>query len=237
MLGAEALIRWLRDDQVVPPGAFIPVAEDCGLVVPIGYYVLEEACRSSAAFRERGLNMRIAINVSPHQLADSGFVDRVGDALNRHGVAPERLEIEITEYTLALEQGALIDRLRTLRNRGIRIAIDDFGTGYSSLSCLRNFPIDVLKIDRSFIADVPNDVAAPSTILTLAQKLGMECVAEGVETEAQRDWLVSYRCPTLQGYLFARPMPFDAFAERHSRHPGGGDNVLRLRREGHIVDR
>ena len=120
-----------------------------------------------------------------------------------------------------MEQGALIDRLRTLRNRGIRIAIDDFGTGYSSLSYLRNFPIDVLKIDRSFIADMPNDVAVPSTILTLAQKLGMECVAEGVETEAQRDWLVSYGCQTLQGYLFARPMPFDAFAGRYSRHPGG----------------
>jgi EAL domain-containing protein (putative c-di-GMP-specific phosphodiesterase class I) len=209
---------------------------DCGLVVQIGYYVLEEACRCSAAFRLRGLDMPIAINVSPHQLSDAAFVDRVGDALSRHGVAPDRLEIEITEYTLALEHGALVDRLRTLRHRGIRIALDDFGTGYSSLSYLRNFPVDVLKIDRSFVADVPHAVAVPSTIITLAQKLDMRCVAEGVETEAQRDWLVSSGCDTLQGFLFARPMPFDNFVERYARHPGG-DNVLRLRREGHVVDR
>jgi diguanylate cyclase (GGDEF)-like protein len=236
VVGAEALIRWLRDDQVIPPGAFIPVAEDCGLVVPIGYYVLEEACRASAAFRLRGLDMPIAINVSPHQLSDASFVDRVGESLNRHGVSPDRLEIEITEYTLALERGSLIDRLRTLRHRGIRIALDDFGTGYSSLSYLRNFPIDVLKIDRSFIADVPMDVAVPSTILTLAQKLGMRCVAEGVENEAQRDWLVSNGCGTLQGFLFAKPMPFEGFVERYARLPGG-DNVLRLHREGHVIDR
>jgi len=234
VVGAEALLRWRRDGQVVPPGAFIPVAEDCGLVVPIGDFVLEEACRASAQLRSAGANMTIAVNVSPQQLADPGFVARVGETLSRHGVAPDRLEIEITEYTLAMERGALADRVRALRDHGIRIALDDFGTGYSSLSYLRRFPVDVLKIDRSFVSDVPHDVAVPSTILTLAQRLGMKCVAEGIETEAQRDWMVANGCTTLQGYLFAKPMPFDDFMARYGRRTTG--KILRLRREGHIID-
>ncbi|MBN2751476.1 MAG: EAL domain-containing protein [Rhodospirillaceae bacterium] len=235
IVGAEALVRWCCDGQVVPPGAFIPVAEDCGLVVPIGDFVMDEACRASAQLRRAGLNLTIAVNVSPQQLADPGFVPRVVETLSRHGVSPDHLEIEITEYTLAMERGALVDRIRALRERGIRIALDDFGTGYSSLSYLRRFPVDVLKIDRSFVTDLPNDVAVPSTILTLAQKLGMSCVAEGIETEAQRDWMVNNGCDVLQGYLFARPMPLDDFMKRYVQKPPGG-NVLRLCRESHVVD-
>lgn len=229
VVGAEALLRWRRDGEIVAPGTFIPVAEDSGLVVPLGYFVLNEACRALRLLHEMGMDITFAVNVSPRQLADPAFVPRVFEILSRHGIRPEKLEIEITEYTLALERGAVVERIHDLRARGIRIAIDDFGTGYSSLSYLRRFPVDVLKIDRSFIMDVPHDVAVPSTILTLAEKLGMGSVAEGIETEAQRDWLVANGCPVLQGYLFARPMPFDAFVAQYGPASGAA-------REGHIIN-
>ncbi|SBV91857.1 putative Diguanylate cyclase/phosphodiesterase [uncultured Alphaproteobacteria bacterium] len=231
--GAEALLRWRRDGRIVLPGAFIQVAEDSGLVVPIGEWVVEETCRAAAALAEVGRDLRIAFNVSPQQLEDAGFVGRVAEALARHRVPPRRVEVEITEYTLAMERGLVRERLRQLRAMGVRIALDDFGTGYSSLAYLRRFPVDVLKIDRGFVTDIPDDVAVPSTILTLADKLGIACVAEGIETVPQRDWLIANGCDCFQGYLFARPMPFAAFFERYAS-PSGVDSGFR--REGHIVD-
>lgn len=231
--GAEALLRWHRDGRLVLPGAFIQVAEDSGLVVPIGAWVVEESCRAAAALAAVGCDIRIAFNVSPQQLEDAGFVGLVAEATARHGVPPRRIEIEITEYTLAMESGLVLERLRQLRAMGVRIALDDFGTGYSSLAYLRRFPVDVLKIDRGFVTDIPADVAVPSTILTLAEKLGIACVAEGIETVPQRDWLVANGCDCFQGYLFARPMPFAAFFERYAS-PRGVDSGFR--REGHVVD-
>jgi len=134
-----------------------------------------------------------------------------------------------------MERGSLLERIRALRTLGVSIALDDFGTGYSSLSYLRRFPVDVLKIDRSFVTDIPSDVAVPSTILTLAEKLGMTCVAEGIETVPQRDWLIANGCHALQGFLFARPMSFTEFFTRYAATGGAVD--LRFHNERHIIDR
>jgi c-di-GMP phosphodiesterase len=234
VIGAEALVRWRHEGNLVLPNEFIPLAEDSGLVVPIGDYVLEEACRALAQLRYFGLMIKIAVNISPQQLADAGFVGRVSETLERHRIPPSALELEITEYTLAMERGSLLERIRALRALGISIALDDFGTGYSSLSYLRRFPVDVLKIDRSFVTDIPNDIAVPSTILTLAEKLGMTCVAEGIETVPQRDWLIANGCHALQGFLFARPMSFTEFFARYATIGGAVD--LRFHRERHVVD-
>jgi diguanylate cyclase (GGDEF)-like protein len=233
--GAEALVRWRHRGNLVLPSAFIPLAEETGLVVPIGDYVLEEACRALALLRECGLMIKIAVNISPQQLADAKFVGRVSETLKRHRIPPSALELEITEYTLAMERGSLLERIRALRTLGVSIALDDFGTGYSSLSYLRRFPVDVLKIDRSFVTDIPSDVAVPSTILTLAEKLGMTCVAEGIETVPQRDWLIANGCHALQGFLFARPMSFTEFFTRYAATGGAVD--LRFHNERHIIDR
>ncbi len=235
VIGAEALVRWRHEGELVLPSAFIPLAEDSGLVVPIGDFVLEEACRALAQLRFFGLMIKIAVNISPQQLADPGFVGRVVETLERHKIPPNALELEITEYTLAMERGSLLERIRALRSRGISIALDDFGTGYSSLSYLRRFPVDVLKIDRSFVTDIPSDIAVPSTILTLAEKLGMTCVAEGIETVPQRDWLIANGCHALQGFLFARPMSFTEFFARYAAIGGAVD--LRFHRERHVIDR
>ncbi len=235
VIGAEALVRWRHQGNLILPSAFIPLAEDSGLVVPIGDFVLEEACRALAQLRYFGLMIKIAVNVSPQQLADPGFVGRVVETLERNRIPPSALELEITEYTLAMERGSLLERIRALRARGISIALDDFGTGYSSLSYLRRFPVDVLKIDRSFVTDIPEDIAVPSTILTLADKLGMTCVAEGIETVPQRDWLIANGCHAMQGYLFARPMSFTEFFSRYARIGGAVD--LGFHRERHVVDR
>ena len=219
VVGAEALLRWQKDGDLVMPGTFIPLAEDSGLIVPIGDYVIEEACRMLEIWQDKGLDFTLAVNVSPRQLADPAFVARVNSAMERHGIRTGRLEMEITEYTLAAERGSLIERVQRLRQSGIRIALDDFGTGYSSLSYLRRFPVDVLKIDRSFVMDVPHDVAVPSTILTLANRLGMASVAEGIESAEQREWLVANGCDAMQGYLFSKPMPFADFMTRFGTQP------------------
>ena len=224
---AEALLRWHHPVRgVVPPDVFVPLAEENGLMGEIGHWVMDEACRQAAAWLAQGLRMRVAINVSGQQLRTPAWVDHLGQALQRHGVPASRFTCEITE-SVAMEDTAVtraaFERLRQL---GVHVSIDDFGTGHSSLATLRQLPAQELKIDRSFVIDVavnPQAQSIVSTIVRMAHRLRLRVVAEGVETEAQRDTLQSLGCEELQGYLFAKPMSATALAlwAEDGRGPSG----------------
>ncbi|WP_273925097.1 bifunctional diguanylate cyclase/phosphodiesterase [Curvibacter microcysteis] len=210
--GVEALVRWNHPEEgLIPPDRFIPVAEDCGLIEPLGAWVLHQACRQLQDWRDDGLDgLMMAINISPMQFRKPGFIDTVRSALNSSGVDPQRVELEITETLLMQPLNDLDSRLRELTAMGLTFALDDFGTGYSSLGYLKRLPISRIKLDKSFVADLPGDVedeAVTRATLSMAKDLGLHCVAEGVETQAQRAFLTERGCDTLQGYLFARPMP------------------------------
>jgi diguanylate cyclase (GGDEF)-like protein len=205
--GFEALLRWNHPVRgMVPPGEFITVAEETGLIVGIGEWVMQQACRDAAGWPE---GVRIAVNVSPLQFRNPGFHTVVVQALARSGLAPSRLEVEITESVFLEGEASVLDLLHRLRATGIRVALDDFGTGYSSLSYLRSFPFDKIKIDRSFVTPVATEGAAAAivrAIVGLACALGMETTAEGVENQAQFDELRDQGCTSIQGYLFSRPV-------------------------------
>jgi diguanylate cyclase (GGDEF)-like protein len=212
--GVEALLRWTHPVRgTVPPGVFIPIAERYGLIVPIGNWVIDEACRQLALWQRQGRKLRIAINLSAYQLRQEDLVERVRQALQRHGVLGTGLICEITE-SVAMEDVLASQRvLEQLAALGVQLAIDDFGTGYSSLASLRQMHAHELKIDRSFITEVATDDTARALVdgvVRLAHALGLRVVAEGVETEAQRDVLVALGCDELQGYFFARPMAANA---------------------------
>ncbi len=211
VVGAEALLRWRRPDgTIVPPDQFIPIAEDTGLINEMGEWVLRAACRQGKGWVSReGVPLRIAVNVSALQLQDDAFADKVACILKEVEFDPLRLELEITESTLMEHVSNPDVVLQKLKDMGIRISIDDFGTGYSSLSALRSMPVSVLKIDRSFVNDVTtNEASAKITAasLALARELGLETVAEGVETIEQMEFLLSCGCDLMQGYLFAKPL-------------------------------
>jgi diguanylate cyclase (GGDEF)-like protein/PAS domain S-box-containing protein len=217
-IGAEALVRWNRPEVgLVPPGEFIPLAEDTGLIVPMGKWVLERAIRDATRWEQQLLKedepFTVSVNLSARQYHGGDIEDTVMDALAAAGLAPRRLQLEITESVLLDNP----ERLVTLRPAGVRIAIDDFGTGYSSLRYLRELSADVVKIDRSFVSGLPADEdlsVLVRAILMIAGQLGMEVVAEGVETEGERRRLLDLGCRRGQGYLFARPMPAGEFEER-----------------------
>jgi diguanylate cyclase (GGDEF)-like protein len=207
----EALLRWNHPTRgVISPNEFIPVAEDTGLIVPIGAWTIREACRQAVKWPEK---LRIAVNVSPVQFHRGGLQDTILQALAGSGLAPARLEIEITE-SIFLDGGeSTLKLLHSLRSLGVRIALDDFGTGYSSLSYLQSFPFDKLKIDRSFIQNLltrPGASAIVRAITELANALGMETTAEGVEESAQLNELRSHGCSSVQGFLFSQPLSADA---------------------------
>ncbi len=209
--GAEALVRWHHPARgLVGPDQFIPIAERFGLIGALGGWVLEESCRQMRAWQDQGLRMRVAINLSAHQLRQDDLVDRVRSALGRHLIDATLLTFEITE-TVAMEDTEVTRRsLAHLAKVGATVAIDDFGTGYSSLSSLRRLPARQLKIDRSFVSDLdhsPDARAIVHGIISLAHALDLRVVAEGVETERQRDILLALECDELQGYLYAKPMP------------------------------
>jgi diguanylate cyclase (GGDEF)-like protein len=212
--GAEALLRWQHPDRgLVSPTEFIPVAEDLGLILELGEWALDKACEHAAQLSSITQPLRMAVNVSAVQLQRADIVEQIGAGLQRHRVDPARLEIEVTEGVFINSPQRARQTLERLKSYGIHIALDDFGTGYSSLSYLRTLPIDYLKIDRSFIAHIPGDrgnTAIVSTILTLAQGLELKTIAEGIEQLAQQETLVMRGCDELQGFLFAKPMSFDA---------------------------
>jgi diguanylate cyclase (GGDEF)-like protein/PAS domain S-box-containing protein len=211
IIGAEALVRWKHPERgLVPPAEFIPLAEATGLVVQVGEWVLEAACAQAQAWKEKGLPpIRLAVNVSAREFT-SALPGRVMETLKRYGLEPSWLELEITESTLMHNIERVIGIMDRLTAEGIALSLDDFGTGYSSLSYLKRFPIDTLKIDRSFTTGIPvdtNDCAIASTIISIAQQLKHKVIAEGVETAEQLAFLKDSGCDEVQGYLFSRPLP------------------------------
>ena len=214
--GAEALLRWHHPQRgMVSPAVFIPIAERHGLIGTLGQWVIEEACRQARAWRDQGLRMRVAINLSVHQLRQPDLADRIAKALQMHQVNPQLLTCEITESVAMEDAEGTMKIFEKLAAVGVNISIDDFGTGYSSLAYLRKLPAGELKIDRSFVLDLETSAdarAVVDAVVKLAQALGLKVVAEGVETEAQNQVLRSLGCDELQGYLFAKPMSAKALA-------------------------
>ncbi|MGC8517865.1 MAG: putative bifunctional diguanylate cyclase/phosphodiesterase [Steroidobacteraceae bacterium] len=209
--GLEALVRWRHGPQgAVGPAEFIPIAEESGLIIPLGQWVLEEACRQLGCWRRDGvLDVPVAVNLSSVQLCSCQMHEHINAALQRHGVAPSLLEVEITESALMRDAGAALRCLGELGRLGVRVAIDDFGTGYSNLSQLMRLPLAALKIDRSLVAGIvtrTRDAAILRAIIDMARSIGARVVAEGVEHPRQRDWLAAAGCDEYQGYLIARPM-------------------------------
>jgi diguanylate cyclase (GGDEF)-like protein len=215
IIGAEALVRWRHPTRgMVSPVEFIPLAEETGLINPVGEWVLRTACAQMKKWADAGLTMRIAVNLSVKQLLQKNFAATVEQALHDTGLAPSLLELEITESTLMENAQDTLEALHRLHGLGVRLAIDDFGTGYSSLSYLKRFPVDIIKIDRSFVRDVPHDAddaAIVTGIIALAHSLRLDVVAEGVETESQLRFLRDHSCDLLQGYYLSQPVPGEQF--------------------------
>lgn len=219
VVGAEALVRWQHPKLgLIPPAEFVPLAEESGLIIDLGHWILDTACRQLAAWSQvPGLqHLSLAVNVSAQQLHDDNFVDRVQTILRRTGADPKRLKLEITESVLLNDIEAVIRKMNLLRNAGIQFALDDFGTGYCSLSYLSRLPVDELKIDRSFVNNLAFSESAILiciSVLGLAHGLRIKVVAEGVESEAQFEFLtLEHPCDLLQGYLFSKPVPAEGFA-------------------------
>ena len=217
IIGVEALVRWAHPEKgLIPPGKFIPVAEESGLIVLIGEWVLRAACRQNKAWRDLGLpHIRMAVNLSARQFREPQLVTVVAKALEDAGLDPHTscLELELTESLLMKDMEGTIAKLHKLQKMGVCLSIDDFGTGYSSLNYLKRFPIHTLKIDQSFIRDItidPHDAAISATIVTLAHNLKLKVIAEGVETAEQLALLREMKCDQMQGYYFSKPIPAEA---------------------------
>ncbi|WP_305043951.1 putative bifunctional diguanylate cyclase/phosphodiesterase [Geoalkalibacter sp.] len=224
VLGCEALIRWQHPQRgMISPAEFIPLAEETGLIVPIGHWALREACRQTRQWLEQGLSPRnVAVNLSARQFRKGDLVDVVRQVLAENALDPDLLELELTESMIMDDPVGAEQTMRRLKNLGVGLSLDDFGTGYSSLNYLRRFPVDSLKIDRSFIADVVSDPSGSSvvtSVISIAHNLGLSAIAEGVETSDQLDFLVDNGCDMLQGYIFSKPMPADEYAELLRRDP------------------
>jgi EAL domain-containing protein (putative c-di-GMP-specific phosphodiesterase class I) len=216
--GAEALIRWLHPTRgLVAPAVFVPIAEDSGLIVPIGAWVLREACAQARAWINEGFSeITMAVNVSAIEFRDPKFLKRLFAIVEETRIDPKSLELELTESVLMKHAGSAAIILRTLMEKGIRVAVDDFGTGYSSLSYLNKFPIDAVKIDQSFIRQISttgDDTTIVKAVIGMARALKLRVVAEGVETSEELAFLRAYRCDEAQGYYFSRPVPPEQFLQ------------------------
>jgi EAL domain-containing protein (putative c-di-GMP-specific phosphodiesterase class I) len=216
--GVEALLRWEHPDfGMVSPMQFIPLAEETGLIVPIGRWVLRQACVQNMAWQRRGLRpVSMAVNLSPRQFADPHMLQDIDEALLASGMSSVLLQLEVTESMVMRNVPRAIRVLDAIQSRGIRIAIDDFGTGHSSMSLMKQFPIDTIKIDRSFVRDLaedPEDQAIAQAIISMGKALGMTVVAEGVETVEQQAFLCEHGCDEMQGFIFSRPVPARELAE------------------------
>jgi diguanylate cyclase (GGDEF)-like protein/PAS domain S-box-containing protein len=219
LIGAEALIRWLPPDHgPIPPAQFIPLAEESGLILPIGQWVLDTACAQLAAWAQspRTRDLQLSVNVSARQFHQPDFIEQVRHSLLASGADPSRLKLELTESVVLEHIETVISRMQELDRLGVGFSLDDFGTGYSSLSYLKRLPLDQIKIDQSFVRDIPgdpNDAAIVRAILAMSQSLGLQVIAEGVETQAQRDFLFENGCNAYQGYLFGKPVPIEEWAD------------------------
>jgi len=216
-IGAEVLIRWVHPERgMVSPMEFIPVAEETGLILPIGQWVLDTACAQIRAWQQHPLTqeLSLAVNVSARQFRQPDFVAQVETALQHHGIMPRRLKLELTESMLLEDIEQIIVTMNALKAIGVQFSLDDFGTGYSSLQYLKRLPLDQLKIDQSFVRDIvtdSSDRAIVRTIIAMAKSMNISVIAEGVETEEQRQLLMEIGCSNCQGYLFSKPIPIDAF--------------------------
>lgn len=224
MNGMEALIRWNHPRLgFISPGEFIPLAEETGLIIPIGQWVLRTACKQNKAWQLAGFPpLKMAVNISPIQFHQHDFVQVVLDALQESGLEPRYLELEITEGIAMYHVDQVIQKLQTLRELGVHISMDDFGTGYSSLNYLKKFPIDKLKIAQQFVRDItvdPDDAAIVQAIMAMALSLKLNVIAEGVETEEQLSFLLDIKCREIQGYIYSKPVPANEFTDLMLRPP------------------
>ena len=231
--GAEVLVRWMVPGRgMVSPAEFIPLAEETGLILPLGQWVLETACQQLKVWATQPelAHLTLAVNVSARQFHEPDFVAQVLATLAISGADPARLKLELTESLLVSDVEGIIGKMNLLKTHGIGFSLDDFGTGYSSLSYLKRLPLDQLKIDQGFVRDMlvnPNDAAIAGMVVALGRSLGLSVIAEGVETVAQRDFLASQGCHTYQGYLFSRPLPvadFEALALQFATNPVEASN-------------
>jgi EAL domain-containing protein (putative c-di-GMP-specific phosphodiesterase class I) len=228
ILGVEALLRWKHPDLgMIPPGNFIPLAEELGLIIPIGVWCMARAFNQARSWQQPGRPIRVSVNVSTIQFSQPGFIEALRAILAESDLDPSLVILELTESMLIGDHGSVTQQLNSMRALGITLAIDDFGKGYSSLDYLRRLPISILKIDRAFVSDIGtehdhNGRAIVSSIVNLAHHLGMQVVAEGVETVVQRDFLHSIGCDMIQGFFYSEPLPpllFEHFF-RDDRLPG-----------------
>jgi EAL domain-containing protein (putative c-di-GMP-specific phosphodiesterase class I) len=228
--GVEALVRWRHPTRgIILPTQFIPIAEESGMIVPIGRWVLREACRQTKAWLDAGLSpIRLAVNISAVELRSKDFVESVKATLSDTGFDPHYLELELTETFLMQDSRSAALVLRALKDLGVKLALDDFGTGYSSLSYMKRFPIDTLKVDRSFVRDLTtdaDDARIVNAVINMGKSLQMGVVAEGVETRDQLVFLQEHCCPEAQGYLFSHPLIGAGFRDLLRQGVGIGDLV------------
>jgi EAL domain-containing protein (putative c-di-GMP-specific phosphodiesterase class I) len=218
IVGAEALMRWKHPQEgFIPPSEFIPIMEDNGMIVPVGEWILSEACKKALIWKKKGFSdIRVAVNLSPRQFSEPKLLERLQKTLNASGLSSELLEIELTESSIVKDSISTAKTLNELKAMGVRISMDDFGTGYSSLSYFRQFPFDSVKIDQSFIRDVANNsknAAITLSIIQMAHNLHLNVIAEGVEVFTELFFLYLHQCQEMQGYIFSPPLPEEEFGK------------------------